>query len=918
MPSSPRSGSFHGSLLADGFLFEQAMIPEASARQRILALWRGGARVLRVPCGLVLLLPASLRVRAEEAPGAPLVLGKGSYFAMPIDGVDLPATSAPSLVRISAGVVEVVPLPAVEEEPALWLGLAEDAVLVTLEPLGEPPVAQILAAPPVAPERDARAVLGAAVPGPDPRREAVLNSLLAASGVKARSGTARSLDLGLGRAFLGVLGWALRGASKLVRALSLPAPGRPTAAQQPPPARSSWWSRLLVRVATFARLTRVLGHRQAAYLARTIRMFEQGDLDQALRHAIPIGAMEKALHPALGLPSPRTNLQLSFSQGSSAAAIMLGAAPLEHLRQLYRSAFERLDRADRVEEAAFVLAELLHADAEAVAYLERRGRLVLAAELAEGRKLPAGLVVRQWFLAGDRRRALRIARERNAFFDAVTRLEPSHPEEAKALRLCWADGLADAGDYATAADVASPVAEARELTLAWIDRAIAVGESQAPRMLARKAAVVGGERWDEVAEQIRPMLDVADEARAPARMQFLRALAQELPSAAGRALGRAVLRAALLAGAGPALGGEPDLRRRLLDQAIERDLRTDLPALSPGAAVVLARQEVLEVTLGERGVAAAYDVAELPSGRVLLALGEAGVRVLGARGNTVHHFAEPAAKLVVSVHGDRALALAPRGEVWRVAMLDLHERKSRHLADLHLDSFASSYDGATWWVAEDGDVMAIELLEPRLPCRFRVGAVGYVYALAWSPGGVSFLATRVRLAELEQYDYELPSFTLRRRPHVELAAWELHPEDTARSPLPLLGAAIHPGTWTVVAQYDPTLSSVVVGCTSSGGRQELILEPRLTASGEAELEWPRDMRLGTDGRWLAVATSDEGGCDVRAYFLANLQPRARIRLPGAKQACMRLGDGRLQLADDRGQTAIIDLEKHIVHRRRVA
>jgi len=60
-----------------------------------------------------------------------------------------------------------------------------------------------------------------------------------------------------------------------------------------------------------------------------------------------------------------------------------------------------------IDEAAFVLAELLHADVEAIALLERHGRLRAAAELAEARPVPPALAVRAWLLAGDAARSPR-------------------------------------------------------------------------------------------------------------------------------------------------------------------------------------------------------------------------------------------------------------------------------------------------------------------------------------------------------------------------------------------------------------------------------------------------------------------------------------------------------------------------------
>jgi hypothetical protein len=921
MAPSLRSPVLRGSVLADGFLFESSIVPTRVARRRILDLWRVGARIFRLPRGLVLILPVPVRVRAEAAPGAPLVRSGTSYQTMPAGAFAAAPPPAASLVHMVSGVVETVALPAVEEEPALWLRIAEIASLAPLEPLGEPVAARDLPPPAPEPESDVHALLGPAVPGPDARRAAVLATLLAAAGGgstqgnvsgAARAGTALGIGLvgALGRLF----GWLLRGRATRSGNGGVPANRRVgTAERQPlPPAPlTGWWRRLLLRMVMFTRLARVLGQRQAAYLARTIRLFEEGDLEEALRHAIPLGAMETALTPALGLPARRPSLELSLTGGAATSAIAMGIAPYEYLRQLYRSAFERLDRADRVEEAAFVLAELLHADAEAVAYLERRDRLRLAAELAEGRRLPAGLVVRQWFLAGDRRRAVRIARQQGAFFDAVTRLATSHPQEAEALRLTWADALASAGDYAGAVDAIWPVASARALALAWIDRAIALGEEQAPRMLARKVAVAGAEKWDEVAGQAKPLLDATDPNVALARLLFLQALAKEDASDAACALVRAVLRAALLADSRPWVLYASGLHRQLLEWTRDRDLRTDLPALPP---ITTARpgRDLIELVLADRGVAPVHDVAVLPSGRALLALGEAGVRLVGAKGNLVHRFGEPASRLVVSVHGDRALALARRGEALRIALLDLHDRTSRHLADLRLDAFATSYDGETWWVAQAGAIAAIDLIEPGLPCRYRVSDLGRVLGPVWSPAGVAFLATS---DGLEQFDYELPSFTLRRRAPILLLT-DPAADGTDLAPvLPLLGAAVRKGAGTVVAQFDPRSSTVALCCFSESGRQEIRLEQPRGGETPGASPWPGDLRLAGDGARVAVTLPCESGTEVLLLALPTLKPTARIRLPGSRRVCVRLEANTLEIGDDRGQAAVIDLESGTVRKR---
>src|SRR5262249_5527574 len=150
---------------------------------------------------------------------------------------------------------------------------------------------------------------------------------------------------------------------------------------------------------------------------------------EGLRHAIPLEAAKQILERppprplSWRLPTPRSELTISPVRVPPGPSIGLAADLFAPLRGLYRRTFEHADPQGRHEEAAFVLAELLQADEEAVAYLERNGELRRAAELAEARNCAPGLVVRAWFLAGDRDRAVRVARQRGAFHDAIARLE---------------------------------------------------------------------------------------------------------------------------------------------------------------------------------------------------------------------------------------------------------------------------------------------------------------------------------------------------------------------------------------------------------------------------------------------------------------------------------------------------------------
>ena len=142
-----------------------------------------------------------------------------------------------------------------------------------------------------------------------------------------------------------------------------------------------------------------------------------------------------------------------------------------HLRRLYRQAFERLAREGRIDEAVFVLAELLQARREALDYLEAHQRHAQAAELALAWDQPADLIVRLHCLAGDWRRAVAVARRDGAFANAVLQLEKKWPDAAHRLRGEWGEALAQQGDWLAAVNAVWPVQALRAQALAWLQAA---------------------------------------------------------------------------------------------------------------------------------------------------------------------------------------------------------------------------------------------------------------------------------------------------------------------------------------------------------------------------------------------------------------------------------------------------------------
>ena len=115
-------------------------------------------------------------------------------------------------------------------------------------------------------------------------------------------------------------------------------------------------------------LSAFLGRRHSAYIQRMIEMFEEGDLREALRYAIPLGSevAETLKGLPLRIPSPRRDLEVKPDSKPSWTVAHFAPDLYGELQRIYRAAFERLEVQGSIEEAAFVLAEVLSAHEEAV------------------------------------------------------------------------------------------------------------------------------------------------------------------------------------------------------------------------------------------------------------------------------------------------------------------------------------------------------------------------------------------------------------------------------------------------------------------------------------------------------------------------------------------------------------------------
>ena len=546
-------------------------------------------------------------------------------------------------------------------DPAVWLDLRHIPVR---EPLQPPRFKHHINIDAQESAKSLRAILGDTIPEPSEKRAAFLRdagNALRDGKPSQGSGLSNGAPLALGIVALGVLGLLLTwiGGGQIGKT------GAQTRQSARPSKLSPWAQRLAdaaARLAMFTRISKLLGRRQAAYLRRMLDMFEDGNWEEALRHAIPLDSLQQnAGRQAFGTPRPRDSLTVT-GPNRLAASIGLAAEVQQHLRQTYRRTFERLDRDGRIDEAVFVLAELLQAGAEAVTYLERKGRLKQAAELAETVEIPTEIAVRLWWMAGNFERAALLARRANIFADAVRLLEKSHAAEAVGLRKLWAEHLAAQGNLTEAAEAIWPLQEHRDLARNWLLQAEQSGGAIGVRALIHKL-MLAPESLVDSEEAVSTMLFAKDEDGAQVRARIaIELLNLKTHSAATKRLAAEVLRPLL----SERLAGKNHIEKRDLDKLLALAdasiMRADLPTLRfpelPKSEALSARSAALSVRVEECGLQPIHDARCLPDGQYLLALGESGVLRIDRRGRTVAHYPVPAHRMVVAASGQRALALA--------------------------------------------------------------------------------------------------------------------------------------------------------------------------------------------------------------------------------------------------------------------
>ncbi|MFE2106309.1 bpX6 domain-containing protein [Kitasatospora sp. NPDC059463] len=923
---------------AAGFVLDVPLTGPAEAAERVLGLWCDGAGLRELPDGRWLLtLPEPVRVRADRAPGLPLErTGRGALAA---PGA-APGATAGQLALVRAGVTVVHAIDRLPEvDPSGWL-LLTGLTLHRPRPLGVAPVPE--AAPveeslPPRPRPDLRAAAGirpasgrarrltSGAPsgggarsrrrrGPetavDERTAAVVVVLMIAlplslvvlyglgllddhridpgGVVVAAAVAALAYALLCGRRAAGGAGTGTRGDG--TRADGTPAGGAPADGAAVPrrtvPLRLG---HLLARLTLRTPAARLLRGRHARYLRDLTRAFEQHRWDDALRDALPLASGHRGGGTArvwlsLSLPKRFTGaLRPTPAEGPEASVTPFsGPTAYQHLSALYRHAAERLEQQGRIDEAAFVLADLLDAPAEAVALLDRHERPAQAAELAEGRNLPGDQVVRLWWRAGEHERAVRTAHRRGVFARAVERLAATDPQAARALRAAWAEHCRAAGDRLGAVEAAWPDAALRPTIAADLRDAVALGGPVRGRALPYLLALDAGDATRALA---RAVLDGDGDPHTTGRSALATALA-ELPAAdaaTDRELATAAARAAArdggfggARGSGPGAITEHALFDRLLrraDPLTAADLARPRPRPLPPAAT-------RRYTAADRpGTLPVLDAARLASGSLLVACGQAGVRLLAPDGRVRARWDTPADRLVLADHGGSALLVEDHGpELRGFARLDLATRTVRPWTTLRARQLAPSFDGRHLIASDGRELVVLDTLTPRPTVVWRElgGDQRLVGGISRTPGGCAAVV-RSPLPDgsplTEVWRWDLPGWELRGRLRVDDALAVEPLAAVALAAGSLLTATAGPGAATATAPDDHTL----LYWTSERPDTELRIDGRASAGPAADGDhWALTVPEGADLR-VDTGTGQASAPTLTLRFPDAAGPRIGLR-----------------------------------------
>lgn len=853
--------------------------PDAVDAARVLAAWQPGTTLSFVRGGVLLRLPAAVRQACATAPAMPLV-ARGSVLS----GIVEPIEADPgSVIVLWQGRVEaVLPHEITPLDPGPWLEMAE-AEVVQAAPLGPPP------RPAPAPAGfDVRIALRRP---PSAKEAEAFRAALLAGGRKDAGPLARA-GAGLGAWLLGLLGGLRATGGAMGTAAGSPGGSASPNSLSGPPPEPSAFAKALRRLAA-PLWGPLLGGAHGRYLAKIFELFDAGKLEEALRHAIPLGGEAGlSLGPAWSWPTPRAGLGLGSMVRMPSTSIGLEGDLFQHLRQLYERALQKLLAEKRFDEAVFILVELLREYQRAVDLLEKESRFDLAAQIAEANLSPA-VAIRLWMLAGNPGKAVLHARRTGAFAEAISLLSAKERSLAISLRRTWAEHLAARGDFAGACTVAWEEPLLRGDAVEWLDDALAAGGPSGARLIAYLLDGTGAS-FAAAQQRVEALLSPDGPESVAMRVAAVQGL-ESLATPESRTLLRPLFRRLIAdQSATPEFVGS-EVLHRVKERLGEPALATDVPSAAVVSRHLNQRADPLRYVIGaaDAGTMPVYDVCFHPDTGLLVAAGELGVRHYARDGRIRTTFDEPAHALVSTAAGGLAFGVARREWGLRLSRLDIRAGTASRWHDARYTQWCDHSDGNLWFVAEGDSLIAIDALAPEAKSLWRVNRLpAVVEQLAL--GTLRFSAL-IAGKERERWIHSLTSIRLserRRTPASQPKEW-LGPDG-------LLHVAEGPRAIGASRQ----LSWREYGNDETIARG-LMLAADVVPAGQTVASVAVETRPGA--LTMRLATFGDGSNASVVLWLTDI-PILVVELGGARSVKCRLSPTHLCIGDDRGRAMVFELE----------
>ncbi len=716
--------------------FSHQLYPEHLRQQHILDYWQTGSVAYRFRDGDLLLWRQAQSLRCEYTPGLALCKLGSVLTSAPFTASEIKRLGpADAYIVTGAEAQRLYYTDAMRLKPYEWIDLSAYPLQAAILLPSAPQILPELVVPEQAPS--IHRLFAGTIPEPAAERNQILQQLATQStpsdhsALSPRTATAISLVTSI----TGLLMAAFASVFLLPIFLRRSSPGQsvatttPQPAQQPAsapaaaqgpatPASPSRFQKWLEKLHMLTGLSRRFDQQHTAYMKKMLQMFEQGELDEALRHAIPLGnAGDISLGKSAGKLAPRQHLEIS--SGRKAVGGLLSAHPDLHayLERIYQQAYDHYDHIGDIDKAAYILAELLNRKQAALDYLEKHQRYAQAADLCVNWQMSPTIAIRLYLLAGNIAQVNLLGTTTHCFAAAIHSLGDRHPEHVRTLRRLWAEHLIEQGFWLQAVDAIWPVPEERERAIQWLRQVEQVYGELGLRawlqrlMLEPEQCALEMDRALALCQQ-----DSAAFHRAIALIFALQQQYTTPPPAALIHLWTPFLLADWQQGK---LQLAPKELRKWVDWSQNALLRADLPKISAQESASAQSQAQwahteLKLDAPDPGLWHLHDVMPLSSGRTLLALGESGLVMIDDAQQVLLRFNMPAFRIVLADSQEVALLLTHRAEGWLVYRVDLVTGASKALGLTDIDHYAPTFDGMSWLVAKD---QTLQIVDTRASAR---------------------------------------------------------------------------------------------------------------------------------------------------------------------------------------------------------